>query len=95
MIDTPKTLLEGGRVGLGGKKVKNTYAVSKSNDGTEWIEVGNVDGRSRGEAIATARRRDKTATERHWRTVLVACRSGRGLGRTKTVTVGEKNDRKI
>ena len=66
--------------------MKNTYAVSKSTDGIEWIEVGNVDGRSRGESIATARRRDKSA-DTHWRTTLVACRSGRGLGRVVVIEV--------
>ena len=66
--------------------MKNTCRVAKSTDGIEWIEVGNVDARSRGEAIATARRRDKSA-DAHWRTTLVACRTGRNLGKMVSVII--------
>lgn len=63
----------------------NVYAVAKSSDGIEWVEVGNVDARSRGEAIAKALRRDKHGHERFWRTTLFACMSGRELGKIKIV----------
>ena len=66
----------------GCETMKNTYRIERSPNGSDWYPVGEFEARSRMESVLAARRRDKSS-DVHWRTTLIACKSGRGLGMMK------------